>query len=66
MRYEAVFATGWSETEDSSYDLILYTTVKVKEEVGERTWRNAARGRDGWQKLRKKALAQKGLLCRRW
>jgi hypothetical protein len=33
MRYEAVFATDWSEPEDSSYDLIIYTTVKVKEEV---------------------------------
>jgi len=31
-------------------------------EVG-RNWRNAARNRDSWQKLLKKALAQKGLLC---
>jgi len=31
---------------------------------GERNWRNAARNRDSWQKLLKKALAQKGLLCR--
>jgi len=31
--------------------------------LGERTWRNAARNRDSWQKLLKKALAQKGLLC---
>jgi len=30
MGYEAVFATGWSEPEDSSYDLILYIKVKVK------------------------------------
>jgi hypothetical protein len=30
MRYEAVFATGWSKPEVSSYDLILYRTVKVK------------------------------------
>jgi len=29
----------------------------------ERNWRNAARSRDSWQKLLKKALAQKGLLC---
>ena len=31
--------------------------------VEERNWRNAARNRDSWQKLLKKALAQKGLLC---
>jgi hypothetical protein len=31
--------------------------------LGERKWRNAARNRDSWQKLLKKALAQKGLLC---
>ena len=31
-------------------------------ELGERNWRNAARNRDSWQKLLKKALAQKGLL----
>jgi hypothetical protein len=31
--------------------------------VGERNWRNAARNRDSWQKLLRKALAQKGLLC---
>ena len=30
----------------------------------ERNWRNAARNRDSWQKLLKKALAQNGLLCR--
>ena len=29
----------------------------------ERIWRKAARNRDSWQKLLKKALAQKGLLC---
>jgi len=29
----------------------------------ERNWRNAARNRDSWQKLLKKVLAQKGLLC---
>jgi len=32
--------------------------------LGERNWRNAARNRDSWQRLLKKALAQKGLLCR--
>jgi hypothetical protein len=32
--------------------------------LGERNWRNAARSRDGWQKLLKKALAQKELLCK--
>ena len=31
--------------------------------LGERNWGNAARNRDSWQKLLKKALAQKGLLC---
>jgi hypothetical protein len=31
--------------------------------LGERSWRNAARNRDSWQKLLRKALAQKGLLC---
>ena len=30
---------------------------------GEKNWRNAARNRDSWQKLLRKALAQKGLLC---
>ena len=30
--------------------------------LGERNW-NAARNRDSWQKLLKKALSQKGLLC---
>ena len=29
----------------------------------ERNWRNAARNRDSWQKIPKKALAQKGLMC---
>jgi hypothetical protein len=28
--------------------------------LGERNWRNAARNRDSWQKLLRKALAQKG------
>jgi hypothetical protein len=32
--------------------------------LGERNWRNAARNGDSWQKLLRKALAQKGLLCR--
>ena len=32
----------------------------------ERNWRNAARNRDSWQKLLKKALTQKGLLCQWW
>jgi hypothetical protein len=31
--------------------------------MGERNWRNAARNRNSWQKLLRKALAQKGLLC---
>jgi hypothetical protein len=38
----------------------------VKEDarkLGERNWTNAARNRDSWQKLEKKALAQNGLLC---
>jgi len=29
----------------------------------ERNWRNAATNRDSWQKLLKKVLAQKELLC---
>ena len=33
------------------------------QEIGGENWRNAARTRDSWQKLLKKALAQKGLLC---
>jgi len=32
--------------------------------LGERNWRNAARNRDSWQKLLKKDLVQKRLLCR--
>jgi len=32
--------------------------------LGKRNWRNGARNTDSWQKLLKKALAQKGLLCR--
>jgi hypothetical protein len=38
----------------------------VKEDakkMGERNWRNAARNRDSWQKLQKKAWARNGLLC---
>ena len=31
--------------------------------LGERNWRNTARNRDSWQKLLKKTLAQRGLLC---
>ena len=31
--------------------------------LGERNWKNDARNRDNWQKLLRKALAQKGLLC---
>jgi len=31
--------------------------------LGERNWRITARNRDSWQKVLKKALAQKGLLC---
>ena len=31
--------------------------------LGERNWKNAARNRNNWQKILRKALAQKGLLC---
>jgi hypothetical protein len=31
--------------------------------LGEKNWRNAARNKDGWWKLMKKAWAQIGLLC---
>ena len=37
--------------------------VEDARKLGERNWRNAARNRDSWQKLLKKALAQKRLLC---
>ena len=37
--------------------------MEVARKLGERNRRNAARNRDSWQKLLKKALAQKGLLC---
>ena len=37
--------------------------VEDARKLWERNWRNAARNRDSWQKLLKKALAQKGLLC---
>jgi hypothetical protein len=33
--------------------------------LGEKNWRNAARNKDGWRKLLKKALAHNGLSCRR-
>jgi len=38
-------------------------TITDARKLGERNWRNAARNRDSWQKLLKKALAQKRLLC---
>jgi hypothetical protein len=31
--------------------------------LGEKNWRNAARNKDGWRKILKKAWAQIGLLC---
>jgi hypothetical protein len=31
--------------------------------LGEKNWRNAARNKDGWQMLLKKAGAHTGLLC---
>jgi hypothetical protein len=31
--------------------------------LGERNWKNIARNREIWQKLLRKAMAQKGLLC---
>jgi hypothetical protein len=31
--------------------------------LGERNWKNVARNREIWQKLLRKAMAQKGLLC---
>ena len=34
--------------------------------LGERNWSNAARNRDSWQKLLKKALVQKGSKMGRW
>ena len=41
----------------------------VKEDarkMGERNWRNAARNRNSWRKIQKKALAQNGLSCNWW
>ena len=38
--------------------------IKDARKLGERNWRNAARNKDSWQKLLKKAVAQKELLCR--
>jgi hypothetical protein len=32
--------------------------------LGEKNWRNAARNKDGWRKLLKKAMAHNGLSCR--
>jgi hypothetical protein len=40
-------------------DSVMYDARKL----GESNWRNAARNRDSWQKLLRKALAQKVLLC---
>jgi len=37
--------------------------MEYARKLGERNWRNAARDRDSWRELLKKALAQKGLLC---
>jgi hypothetical protein len=33
--------------------------MDVARKLGERNWRNATRSRDSWQKLLRKALAQK-------
>jgi len=41
----------------------LKSITEDARKLRERNWRNAARNRDSWQKLLKKALAQKGLLC---
>jgi len=35
--------------------------IEDARKLAERNWRNAARNRDSWRKLLKKALAQKGL-----
>jgi hypothetical protein len=43
-------------------DAVMEDAMKL----GERNWRNAARNRDSCQKLLKKALAQKELLCQWW
>ena len=39
-----------------------YGVMEDDRKLGERNWRSAARNRDSWQKLLKKALAQKELL----
>jgi len=37
--------------------------IEDARKLEDRNWRNAARNRDSWQKLLKKDLVQKGLLC---
>jgi hypothetical protein len=40
-----------------------YSVMDNGRKLGEKSWRNAARNKDGWRKLLKKACAQIGLLC---
>jgi hypothetical protein len=51
---------GWTVQNATTYETIEGFDAR---KLGERNWRNAARNRDSWQKLLRKALAQKGLLC---
>jgi len=48
-----------------SVQLLAYADGVTEDarKLRERNWRNAANNRGSWQKLLKKALAQKGLLC---
>jgi len=39
---------------------MFYGVTEDARKLGERNWRNAARNRDSWQKLLKKALVQEG------
>jgi hypothetical protein len=43
--------------------MLCWIFMNDARKLGERNWRNAKRNRDSWQKLLRKALAQKGLLC---
>jgi len=51
-------STKFGNTDERSHGV-----MENARKLGERNWRNTARNRDRWQKLLKKALAQKGLLC---
>jgi hypothetical protein len=53
----------YSYTDQNHYRRWENDVTEDATKLGERNWRNVARNRDSWQKLLKKAMAQKGLLC---